>query len=173
MALPTASIAFRMPIITPATLDDAPAMHALQMRAFAEEGRRLQRYDIPPLTETVESVRAHIRDQTALTARADGTIVGCVRGITVDGVCTIRALVVDPAHHGQGIGSALLAALERALPGVARFDLTTNPVMERNVPFYERHGYRVTEITQHSPTITLAQMSKRVAPPVAGAPDPR
>jgi len=152
-----------MSTITRATPDDAAAMHALQMRAFAEEGRRLQRVDIPPLTETLDSIADHIRSETALVARADGAIVGCVRGISIDGVCTIRALVVDPAHHGRGIGSALLAALERALPGVARFDLTTNPVMERNVPFYERHGYRVTEITQHSPTITLAQMSKRVA----------
>lgn len=152
-----------MPTITRATLADAPAMHDLQMRAFAEEGRRLQRFDIPPLTETVATIAEHIATQTALTARLDGRIVGCVRGITADGVCIIRALVVDPAHQGKGIGSSLLAALERALPAVARFDLTTNPVMEGNVPFYERHGYRVTEITQHSPAITLAQMSKHAA----------
>jgi tRNA (guanine37-N1)-methyltransferase len=141
---------------------DAPAMHALQMRAFAEEGRRLQRVDIPPLTETLESVTDHILHQTALAAREDGAIVGCIRGIVDDGVCTIRALVVEPGCQGRGIGSRLLRALESALPEVVRFDLTTNPVMEGNVPFYERHGYRVTEITQYSPTITLAQMSKRV-----------
>lgn len=152
-----------MPTITRATLADAPAMHALQMRAFAEEGRRLQRFDIPPLTETVDTIREHIARETALVARAGDTIVGCVRGIMEDGACRIRALVVEPGHQGKGIGSSLLRELERALPHVARFDLTTNPVMEGNVPFYERHGYRVTEITRHSPAITLAQMSKRVA----------
>lgn len=152
-----------MPIITRAAPEDAPAMLALQLRAFAEEGRRLQRTDIPPLAETVEALVDHIRHQTALVARVDGAIVGCVRGITANGICVIRALAVDPGQHGQGIGSSLLRELERTLPDVERFDLTTNPVMERNVPFYERHGYRVTEITQHSPTITLAQMSKRAA----------
>lgn len=152
-----------MPLISHARVDDAPAMLALQLRAFAEEGRRVQRNDIPPLAETVEALVEHIRHQTALVARVDGAIVGCVRGITANGVCVIRALAVDPAHHGKGIGTSLLQALERALPAVERFDLTTNPVMERNVPFYERHGYRVTELTQHSPTITLAQMSKPVA----------
>lgn len=162
-----------MPTITRATLADAPAMHDLQMRAFAEEGRRLQRVDIPPLTETLASIVEHIERQTALAARSQGKIVGCVRGITSNGVCTIRALVVDPAHQGKGIGSSLLRELERALPHVARFDLTTNPVMEGNVPFYERHGYRVTEITQHSPTITLAQMSKQVPRAGDGAALPR
>ena len=32
--------------------------------------------------------------------------------------------------------------------------------MERNVPFYERHGYRVVEYTTPIAGITLAQMSK-------------
>ena len=151
-----------MPVISRAAPGDAPAMLALQLRAFAEEGRRVQRTDIPPLAETVDALVEHICHQTALVARQEGAIVGCVRGITANGVCVIRALAVDPGRHGLGIGSLLLRELERALPDVERFDLTTNPVMERNVPFYERHGYRVTEITQHSPTITLAQMSKRV-----------
>ncbi|MFO1413837.1 MAG: GNAT family N-acetyltransferase [Burkholderiales bacterium] len=138
-------------------------MHALQMRAFAEEGRRLGTTDILPLTETVATIADDVRRHTALVARVDGVIVGCIRGIVGDGACSIRALVVEPAHHGRGIGSRLLRALEDAVPGVGRFKLTTNPVMEGNVPFYERHGYHVTEITQHSPTITLAQMAKRVA----------
>ena len=56
----------------------------------------------------------------------------------------------------------LLKALEDSLPNVARFDLTTNTVMEGNVPFYERHGYRVTELTRYSEGVTLAQMSKAV-----------
>jgi hypothetical protein len=36
-------------------------------------------------------------------------------------------------------------------------------VMEGNVPFYERHGYRVTETTTPISGITLAHMSKFVA----------
>ena len=79
-----------------------------------------------------------------------------------DGVCTIRALVVDPAHQGRGIGSTLLRALESALPDVQRFELTTNMLMENNVPFYERHGYSVYETIQHNEIIRLALMSKLV-----------
>jgi len=134
----------------------------LQRRCFAEEGRRSGSLDIPPLTEPLDAVLEHIHKQTALIARDNGRIVGPIRGIVKDRVCTVRALAVDPADQGRGIGSALLDALERALPDVARFDLTTNTVMEGNVPFYERHGYRVIELTRHSDLVTLAQMTKVV-----------
>lgn len=148
--------------ISAATLEDAPTMLDLQRRAFAEEGRRSGTQDIPPLIEQLDSVIEHIRKQTALIARDDGKIIGTIRGIVNGRICTVRALAVDPASQGRGIGSALLNALERALPEVAQFDLITNTVMEGNVPFYERHGYRVTEFTRHSELVTLAQMTKAV-----------
>jgi predicted N-acetyltransferase YhbS len=143
-----------------AILEDAPTMLDLQRRAFAEEGRRSGTQDIPPLTELLDAVTEHIEKQTALVARDNGKIIGTIRGIVKGRVCTVRALAVDPANQSRGIGSALLKALERALPEVARFDLTTNTVMEGNVPFYERHGYRTIELTRHSELVTLAQMTK-------------
>jgi len=148
--------------ISPAIPEDAPTMLDLQRRAFAEEGHRSGSQDIPPLTERLDTVIENIQKQTALIARIDGKIIGAIRGIVNSRVCTVRALAVDPANQGRGIGSALLNALERALPDVAQFDLTTNTVMEGNVPFYERHGYRVTELTRHSERVTLAQMTKAV-----------
>lgn len=140
---------------------DAPAMLALQQRAFAEEARRCGTRDIPPLMEQVGAISAHIAHEIALVATLDGLLVGCVRGIVDGRVCTVRGLVVEPAHHGAGIGSRLLKALEAELQGVERIDLTTNTAMPGNVPFYERHGYRVTEHTRPMPGIVLAQMSKR------------
>ena len=157
-------------LIGPATPDDAPAMLDLQRRAFAEEGRRSRTQDIPPLTEQLDAVSGHIRTQTALVARDRGAIIGTIRGIVENRVCTVRALVVDPACQGRGVGSALLDALERKLTDVTRFDLTTNTLMEANVPFYERRGYEVVEFTRHSARITLAQMSKIVH---ASAQEPR
>ena len=143
-----------------ARLADAAMILAIQKRAFAEEGRICNDWDIPPLTEAVESVIEHIERQTALVARRGADIVGSVRGIADGTVCTIKGLSIEPAHQGQGVGSALLKAIESAHPRATRFALTTNAVMKSNVRFYERHGYRVDELTRHSDTITLAQMSK-------------
>ena len=142
---------------------DVPAMHALQLRAFQEEARRCDKPDIPPLLEPPSAILEHVRSQVALVARDGGVLVGCVRGIVDGAACTVRALVVEPSHHGQGIGSALLRALEAEVRHVQRIDLTTNSIMQGNVPFYERHGYRVGSWTEPAPGIRLAHMSKPVA----------
>jgi len=145
-----------------ASSDDASAMHSLQLRAFEEEGRRCGTQGLPPLQEQVSAIADHIKTQVALVAKEGDSVVGCVRGLVTNRVCTIRALVVDPSSHGRGWGSALLSALEAELTDIDRVDLTTNTIMERNVPFYERHGYRVVEYTSPIPGITLAHMSKLI-----------
>ena len=69
---------------------------------------------------------------------------------------------MEPSHHGRGIGAALLRAIEAAHGGVERFELTTNTLVPGNVAFYERRGYQVTELTQFTDKIVLAQMKKYV-----------
>lgn len=146
-----------------AQASDVEDMHGIQMRAFEEEGRRGDTRDIPPLQEQIAAIAEHVRTQIALIARDDGRTVGCVRGVLNDRVCTVRALVVEPAWHGRGVGSRLLKSLEAELKDVDRVDLTTNTIMEGNVAFYERHGYHVVEYTAPRSGVRLAQMSKSMA----------
>ena len=146
--------------IIPATPTDAAVIHDIQMRAFAEEGRLSESLLIPPLMEEVSAIELHIRNQTVLTARDGERIIGSARGILSGAVCTIRGVSVEPSYQGQGIGAALLAAVEQAHPSVERFELTTNTLVPGNVAFYERRGYRVTELTRYTDKIVLAQMSK-------------
>jgi ribosomal protein S18 acetylase RimI-like enzyme len=56
----------------------------------------------------------------------------------------LAVLGTDPAHQGQGLGSALLApVLERCdADGVGAFLESSK---ERNIDFYARHGFRVTD----------------------------
>jgi GNAT superfamily N-acetyltransferase len=56
----------------------------------------------------------------------------------------LEILGTEPAEQGKGIGSALMA------PVLERCDTEGMPAYlesskERNVPYYERHGFRVTE----------------------------
>ena len=146
--------------IVPARVDDAPALHALQMIAFEPEGRAVRTREIPPLQESVDDIRAHIRAATVLKAVDGGRVIGAIRGIVTDGSCLIRVLVVAPEAQGRGLGARLLAAIEAAHPQVERFELTTNMIMVGNVRFYLRHGYEVVEQVQHAPTIRLAFMRK-------------
>jgi ribosomal protein S18 acetylase RimI-like enzyme len=58
--------------------------------------------------------------------------------------CYLWAIGVDPAHHGQGIGSSLLQT------GLARGDTEgiacyLDTGTESNVRFYQKHGFQVVE----------------------------
>ena len=147
--------------ISAATPDDAKFIHAIQMRAFAEEGRLSQTREIPPLMESIESIAQLIRSQTVLVAKDGDQIVGSARGVVDGSVCAIRGVLVEPAYHGQGIGASLLHGVEQLHPDIERFELTTNTLVPGNVQFYERRGYKVNELTKYGETIVLAQMSKQ------------
>lgn len=90
-----------------ARLRDLPAIASVQRRAFP-----------PPLAYTLGTlavlwVLPWVR---VLAARRQGTVVGCVIGDrTLEGGRVIN-LAVDPSAQRQGIGAALLLAIERALP---------------------------------------------------------
>jgi len=146
--------------IVPAELADAPAILALQKLAFEPEARACQVWDIPPLQETVEGIREHIRMATVLKVVDGDRLQGSIRGIVTGSTCLIRVLMVAPDAQGRGLGALLLKAIEDAHPQVERFELTTNMVMVGNVRFYLRHGYEIVEQLRPSPTIQLAFMRK-------------
>ena len=151
-----------MHLIVPARPEDATAIHAIQMRAFAEEGRLSESMQIPPLSEEVSAIELHIRTQTVLVARDGERIIGSARGVREGAICTIRGVSVEPSFQGRGVGALLLKAIEQAHANAERFQLTTNTLVPGNVAFYERHGYEVDELTQFTARIVLAQMSKAV-----------
>ena len=148
------------PTILPAHPDDADAILAMQKVAFEPEARACQAWEIPPLQETAEGIREHIRTATVLKAMDGERMLGSIRGIVAGSTCLIRVLVVSPEAQGRGIGARLLTAIEDAHPRVERFELTTNLIMAGKVRFYLRHGYHVVEQAQHAPTIRLAFMRK-------------
>jgi GNAT superfamily N-acetyltransferase len=88
-------------------------------------------------------------DVDAYIAELEGDAVGTV---TVD-TEFLRQLYVLPAHWGSGIGSALLErGLERMRErGATRAKLWTLEGNERGRRFYERRGWKLTEVTRVVP----------------------
>ena len=91
-----------------ARLRDLPAIAGVQRRAFP-----------PRLAYTLGTLLVlwALPWVRLLVARREGTVVGCVIGDRVIDGGRVVNLAVDPAAQRQGIGAALLRAVEHTLPG--------------------------------------------------------
>jgi ribosomal protein S18 acetylase RimI-like enzyme len=146
--------------IVDASPDDAGAILALQRIAYESEARRYDDWTIPPLVETLDSVRLQIAQHVVLKAIVDGRLAGSVRGVVTDGVCEVCRLSVDPALQRRGIGSALLVAIEQRFTGIEAFELFTGNRSVENLRLYERHGYRHARTKVLSPAVSLIFLRK-------------
>ena len=129
--------------VEPARIEDAGELMTVQRAAFLIEGELNNSFTLPPLTETLDEVRAAIESDTeVLVARLGHRIVGSVRGTAVDGTGHVGRLSVAPDMHGRGIGRMLMAAIETALADrVARYQLFTGATSQNNLRMYRRLGY--------------------------------
>lgn len=138
----------------------------LQRAAYVDEARRYQDPQLPPLTQTLDEVRAELaRDDVIGLGVWDGErLVAAVR-LRIDGpVAHLGRLVVVPDRQGEGIGSALLIACERVLPpSVSEIRLFTGSRSEPTLRLYERYGY-VRRYSTPEGTHDLVHLAKRLAP---------
>ncbi len=89
-----------------------------------------------------------------LVACREGTVVGCVIGDRILEGGRVINLAVDPAAQRQGIGAALLLAIERALPvGDMTLMVQSGNLAARSL--YRRVGYEdevgTPELLRHRP----------------------
>jgi ribosomal protein S18 acetylase RimI-like enzyme len=150
-----------------ARLEDAEEILALQYLAFAEEAHAHFKAPIPPLTETVDEVRAEISLAVVLKACLDGRIVGSVRGrATLDCGCFVSRLMVHPDLRRQGVGTRLMNALQSHFPDAAYVELLVESLSERNAALYRGLGYKEVDRRSPVPWVTLIRMRKPL--PTAG-----
>src|SRR3954451_4722511 len=99
---------------------DAGELLTLQRAAFVTEAQGHRDPFLPPLTQTLEELRAELVDQAvvALGLRDGARLIGSVRvHVAPDGDgAELARLLVAPDHQGRGLGAWLLLAAERALP---------------------------------------------------------
>jgi ribosomal protein S18 acetylase RimI-like enzyme len=147
-------------VITRASVADAAQILDLQKQAYQSEARLYEDWNLPPLTQTLESIIDEFGDSRVLMAMAGGLIVGSVRAREAHGICHVGRLVVRPDRQGCGIGTRLMQAIESEYPGPTRFQLFTGSRSEGNIRLYQRLGYRRTHDQVLSPAVTLTFMEK-------------
>jgi ribosomal protein S18 acetylase RimI-like enzyme len=146
--------------ITTASIDDAPAILALQKLAYQSEAKLNNDWSLPPLTQTLESLIEEFGHSVILKATLDDRLVGSVRARQGSDTCLIGRLIVHPDVQGQGIGSQLLRDIEARFDRVVRFELFTGSKSEANIRLYQRHGYKVSRTQSLSPTLSITYLEK-------------
>ncbi|SBT67958.1 Ribosomal protein S18 acetylase RimI [Micromonospora sediminicola] len=131
--------------IAPAVVADAGEILTVQRAAYLVEAQRYRDVFLPPLTETLDEVRAALTGpDVVLAARRGPRLVGSVRARIDGDTAHVGRLSVAPDQQGHGVGGRLLAAVEQACAGrVARFALFTGAQSAENLGLYTRRGYRV------------------------------
>lgn len=118
-------------IIERAKLEDAEEILDIQRLAYRSEAEIYNDYTIPPLTQTLEELRADFNDRIFLKALADGVIIGSVRAYMQQETCLIGRLIVHPEFRNHGIGTMLMNEIERCAGsgsgGVRSGDLSCSP----------------------------------------------
>jgi Acetyltransferases len=146
--------------ILPAERGDLPEILDLQRLAYRSEAELLGDFDIPPLRQTLAEAACEWERGTVLKAVDGGrAIVGSVRACVRDGTAYVGKLIVRPDLQGRGIGTGLLAEVERACP-CRRYELFTSTKSLRNIKLYRRCGYRVFREDAASGGLSLIYLEK-------------
>ncbi|WP_407540748.1 GNAT family N-acetyltransferase [Deinococcus radiomollis] len=126
--------------LRPATAADALAVHTVMMAAGMDPRSSWSR-------STVADIEWSLGTGGGFLAILDGAVVGCV-GWRPDGfrTLTLNKLAARPEVRGQGVGTALVRAVEEQarLGGYVRVLLAVSQYNLSVVSFYEQLGYAVS-----------------------------
>lgn len=136
--------------VRPIRPDDAGEVMTLQRAAFVQEALIYGTPEMPPLTQTLEEVESELHENIGCVALDGPRMVGAVRARLDGPLLLVGRIAIAPDRAGEGIGTTLLAAVERrgAEAGATEAELFTGSLSEANLRLYEREGYVETERVQ-------------------------
>lgn len=124
--------------------DAAGELLTVRRAAFVTEAQLYDDPHIPPLTQTIEELRADLDDPDVVTlgAWAGHRLVGSIRVGLEGPKATLGRLAVVPDLQHQGIGTQLLLAIPPYLrPDTSEVWVFTGRDSVQNLAMYSKHGY--------------------------------
>lgn len=136
-----------MTVLAPAQLRPLTRADRDRLEAITRATGLFSDEEVPVALEVFDAAVAGSDDYAALGAAVGDTLAGWIcwgpTPCTV-GTFDLYWIAVDPAQHNAGIGSLLLAEMERQLAGLARLVVVETAGRAAYAPtraFYERRGY--------------------------------
>ena len=147
--------------IARANVKDAEEILLLQKLAYRQQAKLYNDFQIPPLLESLNQVKANFETHVFLKATFDGKIVGSVRVLQNGDTCEVGRLMVHPDCQDRGIGTKLLLEAERVFPSCRRFELFTGERSVKNIYLYKKLGYRVFKSAKPEGNVNLIFLEKQ------------
>jgi ribosomal protein S18 acetylase RimI-like enzyme len=147
--------------IKKASIEDAEEILKIQKDAFLDQAKIYNNCTLPPLRQSIESIREEFNIKIFLKALFNGEIVGSVRFTERNHSIEIERLTVVPKFQNQGIGSKLLSEIEIMEPNAPRFLLFTGNKSERNIHLYQKMGFQIAGRETTNQGIELLHMVKK------------
>ncbi|MEK4516836.1 GNAT family N-acetyltransferase [Paenibacillus sp. FSL H8-0122] len=152
--------------LSKATVEDAAAIHALQLEAFMPLLEKYQDYETNPANETLERLVERMNQEFVdyYIIRNAGNAVGSIRVKKIEEHhYWLGQLCVVPQSQGQGIAQQAFARIEEIYSDAKMWGLATVVQEERNCYLYEKLGYRRTdEIREINDKMTLCFYEKKL-----------
>lgn len=145
-------------MITQSDLNDAGEILALQKLAYQSEAKLYDDYSIPPLTQTLDDIKAQFHTHIFLKAVNNSAIIGSVRAFGKDRTCYIGRLIVHPDFQKKGIGKHLMKEIENRFITSERFELFTGTKSKKNILFYQNLGYHIYKYEKLSDAVEFVYL---------------
>ncbi len=146
--------------ITRAEESQAADILKLQRLSYQSEAELYGDWMLPPLVQTLPEITAEFSNQYFLVAWQGSEIVGSVRATLQGDLCRIGRLIVHPKHQRQGIGRALMRAIETSHPQASMFEVFTGHKSTANIAHYQSHGYKISGRAPVSDKVTIVALQK-------------
>lgn len=134
--------------ILKADVQDAEEILKVQKLAYLSEAELYNDYDIPPLAQTIDSLKEQFKTHLILKAVLDNKIIGTVRANEESGVCYVGRLAVHPDYQNKGIGTSLMRDIEKYFTP-RYFELFAGTKSEKNIYLYQKLGYRTYKTAKY------------------------
>lgn len=146
-----------------ASIADAKAIHAMQVRAFQSLLDRYLDYGTNPAAESPGKTVARLQDRFSrfYFILAGNTIVGAMRIQNKGNRCRVSPLFILPEYQGHGYAQQAMLQAESLYTQASYWELGTIQEEPKLCHLYEKLGYRRTGIATHiQPGMTIVCYEK-------------